>query len=214
MCVCVCVCVWDWLWLSEHLLGAGMAGGHRWYIVCTHTHSHTLAHTHTHTDEAHRCWPCARPGSWTVSTCLTHTHTHTHTHWRWGAHLLRACQRLPCFPVGVYVCCRGGSGVSRWEYWWIMLQVMRWVMMGTEMWAAGNLFICTLLSDNFLNYLWIRVTILQVLADKHHTDKNTTVCTSIEGEIHAFTVIYRQNPLWGGRWMWTLKQKKFLQTEL
>ena len=181
------------------------------YCLYPHTLSHTRTHSHTHWWSSQMLTLCEAR----LLDCQHLSHTHTHTHWRWGAHLLRACQRLPCFPVGVYVCCRGGgSGVSRGEYWWIMLQVMRWVMMGTEMWAAGNLFICTLLSDNFLNYLWIRVTILQVLADKHHTDKNTTVCTSIEGEIHAFTVIYRQNPLRGGRWMWTLKQKQFLQTAL
>lgn len=85
-----------------------------------------------------------------LSALVTQIHTHA---LRWGAHLLWACQRLPSFPVGVYVCCWWGRGGSRWEYWWIMLQVMRWVMMGTETQAASNLFICALLSYNFLNYL-------------------------------------------------------------
>lgn len=44
--------------------------------------------------------------------------------------------------------------------------------------------------------------ILQVLADKHCIDcalwHKTSVCTSIEGEIHVFAVIYHQNPLRGG----------------
>lgn len=115
-------------------------------VYCLYPHTYTHSYTLMKLTDA----DLVRGQTPGLSALVTQIHTHA---LRWGAHLLWACQRLPSFPVGVYVCCWWGRGGSRWEYWWIMLQVMRWVMMGTETQAASNLFICALLSYNFLNYL-------------------------------------------------------------
>ena len=154
-CVCVSVCVsvsvreagFDFQSICWVRTWQGGTGGI--LFAPPHTHTHSYARTHWWSSQMLTLYEARLLDCQHLSHTHAHTDTHTHTH----------LEEVPiylglvggCHPSQWGYTCAAGEGEG--EYWWIMLQVMRWVLMGTETRAARNLFICTLPSYNFLNNL-------------------------------------------------------------